>query len=92
TGLAEVARNAGWWWPYERAVVISERPEALHRDEAGRLDHGEGPALAYGDGFALHAWRGMPVPAAFLAELATLTPQRIREEENAELRRVMLEY
>ncbi|MEU3831292.1 DUF6745 domain-containing protein [Streptomyces microflavus] len=92
TGLAEVARNAGWWWPYERAVVISERPEVLHRDEAGRLDHGEGAALAYGDGFALHAWRGMPVPAAFLAELATLTPQRIREEENAELRRVMLEY
>lgn len=92
TGLAEVARNAGWWWPYERAVVISERPEVLHRDEAGRLDHGEGPALAYGDGFALHAWRGMPVPAAFLAELASLTPRRIREEENAELRRVMLEY
>ncbi|MFJ5734402.1 DUF6745 domain-containing protein [Streptomyces microflavus] len=92
TGLAEVARNAGWWWPYERAVVISERPEVLHRDEAGRLDHGEGAALAYGDGFALYAWRGMPVPAAFLAELAALTPQRIREEENAELRRVMLEY
>ncbi|MFC9029340.1 DUF6745 domain-containing protein [Streptomyces arboris] len=92
TGLAEVARNAGWWWPYERVVVISERPEVLHRDEAGRLDHGEGPALAYRDGFALYAWRGMPVPADFLAELASLTPQRIREEENAELRRVMLEY
>ncbi|MET9766085.1 DUF6745 domain-containing protein [Streptomyces sp. NPDC006415] len=92
TGLAEVARNAGWWWPYERAVVITERPDVLHRDEAGRLDHGEGPALAYGDGFALHAWRGMPVPAAFLAELSSLTPERIRVEENAELRRVMLEY
>jgi hypothetical protein len=92
TGLAEVARNAGWWWPYENAVVISERPDVLHRDEAGRLDHGEGPALAYGDGFALHAWRGMPVPAVFLAELSSLTPERIRAEENAELRRVMLEY
>ncbi|MFD8465734.1 DUF6745 domain-containing protein [Streptomyces cyaneofuscatus] len=92
TGLAEVARNAGWWWPYERAVVISERPEVLHRDEAGRLDHGAGPALAYRDGFVLYAWRGMPVPADFLAELASLTPQRIREEENAELRRVMLEF
>jgi hypothetical protein len=91
-GLAAVARNAGWWWPYERSVVISERPDVLHRDEAGRLDHGDGPALAYRDGFELHAWRGMPVPAAFLAELATLTPERIRAEENAELRRVMLEY
>ncbi|MFE7711322.1 DUF6745 domain-containing protein [Streptomyces sp. NPDC057486] len=91
-GLAEVARHAGWWWPYERAVVISERPETLHRDEAGRLDRGDGPALSYRDGFALYAWRGMPVPAEFLAELTTLTPQRIREEENAELRRVMLEF
>ncbi|MEU2132986.1 DUF6745 domain-containing protein [Streptomyces sp. NPDC018352] len=91
-GLAEVARHAGWWWPYERAVVISERPEVLHRDEAGRLDRGDGPALAFRDGFALHAWRGMPVPAEFLEELNSLTPKRIREEENAELRRVMLEF
>ncbi|WP_327340095.1 hypothetical protein OG384_33710 [Streptomyces sp. NBC_01324] len=91
-GMAAVARNAGWWWPYERTVVISERPEELYRDEAGRLDRGDGPALSYRDGFGLYAWRGMPVPAAFLAELTTLTPERIRAEENAELRRVMLEF
>lgn len=90
--LAEVCRSAGWWWPFTRVAVLSERPVALHRDEAGRLDRGDGPALAYPDGFALHAWRGMPVPAAFLAELPSLTPGRIRDEENAELRRVMLEY
>ncbi|WP_055637448.1 DUF6745 domain-containing protein, partial [Streptomyces griseoruber] len=91
-GLATVSRNAGWWWPFARVAVVSERPVALHRDEAGRLDHGDGPALAYPDGFALYAWRGMPVPADFLAELPSLTPERIRAEENAELRRVMLEY
>ncbi|MEV5438734.1 DUF6745 domain-containing protein [Streptomyces sp. NPDC052682] len=90
--LATVCRSAGWWWPYARVAVVAERPVELHRDEAGRLDHGDGPALAYPDGFALHAWRGMPVPAAFLAELPSLTPERIRAEENAELRRVMLEY
>ncbi|NBM16908.1 hypothetical protein GUY61_14995 [Streptomyces sp. GC420] len=91
-GLARVAENAGWWWPYERAAVVCERPTELHRDEAGRLDRGDGPAVAFPDGFALHAWRGMPVPAEFLAELGSLTPERIRQEENAELRRVMLEY
>jgi hypothetical protein len=91
-GLAEVARHAGWWWPYEKGVVICERPVALHRDEAGRLDRSDGPALAYPDGFALYAWRGMPVPAAFLDELSSLTPERIRAETNAELRRVMLEH
>ncbi|MEV1053004.1 DUF6745 domain-containing protein [Streptomyces sp. NPDC049887] len=91
-GLARVAEHAGWWWPFEKAVVICERPVELHRDEAGRLDRGDGPALAFPDGFALHAWRGMPVPAEFLAGLASLTPERIRTEENAELRRVMLEF
>ncbi|MFG2835449.1 DUF6745 domain-containing protein [Streptomyces zaomyceticus] len=92
SGLAAVAGQAGWWWPYENVAVVCERPVELHRDEAGRLDRGDGPALAFADGFALHAWRGMPVPAAFLAGLADLTPERIRKEENAELRRVMLEY
>ncbi|CAM5351720.1 hypothetical protein SAVIM338S_01223 [Streptomyces avidinii] len=91
-GLAAVARSAGWWWPYERLAVLCERPVELHRDEAGRLDRGDGPALAFPDGFALYAWRGMPVPAEFLAGLEALTPERIREEENAELRRVMLEH
>ncbi|PJE99711.1 hypothetical protein CUT44_04240 [Streptomyces carminius] len=91
-GLAAVARAAGWWWPYERVVVVTERPLELHRDEAGRLDRGDGPALVFPDGFALHAWKGMPVPADFLTSLGTLTPERIRAEENAELRRVMLEH
>ncbi|MBO3680895.1 DUF6745 domain-containing protein [Streptomyces sp. NEAU-YJ-81] len=91
-GVAAVARAAGWWWPYEKAVIVAERPVELHRDEAGRLDRGDGPALAFPDGFALYAWRGMPVPAAFLRQLGELTPDRIREEENAELRRVMLEH
>lgn len=91
-GLAAVAAHAGWWWPYEKVAVVCERPVELHRDEAGRLDRGDGPALAFRDGFALYAWRGMPVPAEFLAGLGGLTPERIRAEENAELRRVMLEH
>ncbi|MGP4023689.1 DUF6745 domain-containing protein [Actinomadura sp. 3N407] len=90
-GLAEVARSAGWWWPYERLVVLSERPSDLHRDEPGRLHRGDGPALAYTDGFALHAWRGMPIPPDFVESLTDLTADRITSEENAELRRVMLE-
>ncbi|WP_418960114.1 DUF6745 domain-containing protein [Streptomyces tritici] len=91
-GVAEVAAHAGWWWPYERVAVVCERPVELHRDEAGRLDRGDGPALAFADGFALYAWRGMPVPSDFPEQLAGLTPERIRTEENAELRRVMLEF
>src|SRR5262249_27239401 len=35
SGLAEVARSAGWWWPYEGVVVLTERPVAVHRDNLG---------------------------------------------------------
>ncbi|SEG15269.1 hypothetical protein SAMN04489712_103411 [Thermomonospora echinospora] len=91
-GLAEVARTAGWWWPYERMVVLCERPVELYRDEPGRLHRGDGPALSFPDGFALHAWRGMPIPADFIQTLAGLTADRIQREDNAELRRVMLEH
>jgi uncharacterized protein DUF6745 len=91
-GLATVARSAGWWWPYERAVVLTERPVAVHRDNLGRLHHGDGPALSYSDGWGLHAWRGMPIPAAVAAQLPHLTVEQIRDEANAEVRRVMLEH
>ncbi|GGS49311.1 hypothetical protein GCM10010156_04980 [Planobispora rosea] len=91
-GLAQVAGSAGWWWPFERVAIVCERPAELHRDELSRLHRADGPALLFPDGFAVHAWGGMPVPADFAASMAALTPERIRAEDNAELRRVMLEH
>jgi hypothetical protein len=91
-GVARVARSAGWWWPYERVAVLTERPLALHRDNVGRLHHGNGPALSYPDGWELYAWRGMPIPPEVAAELPHLTVARIQAETNAEVRRVMLEF
>lgn len=91
-GLMSVSRAAGWWWPFERVALICERPAELHHDDLRRLHRAEGPALAFPDGFALHAWHGMPVPRDFGAQMAGLSAQRIRDEPNAELRRVMLEH
>lgn len=90
-GLAAVAAEAGWWWPHENLVIVTRRPAELHREESGRLHRGDGPALAYPGGFELHAWRGMPMPAGFISSLGSLSPERIGQEPNAELRRVMLE-
>ncbi|BCY11149.1 DUF6745 domain-containing protein [Actinoplanes sp. L3-i22] len=92
TGLAEVARHAGWWWANERVAVLTERPRLLARDNVGRLHRGEGAALEFADGYGLWAWRGMPIPVSLAAELPALTVERIQQEENAELRRVMLEH
>ncbi|MEV4011605.1 DUF6745 domain-containing protein [Nonomuraea angiospora] len=91
-GLKRAAERTGWWWPFERLAIVTERPVELHLDDVGRLHRAVGPALSYSDGFALHAWHGMPVPADFGAAMRELTVERIREEENAELRRAMLEH
>ncbi|WP_461110531.1 DUF6745 domain-containing protein [Streptomyces calidiresistens] len=91
-GIAGVTGACGWWWPREDVAILTEPPAELHRDEAGRPDRADGPAIAWSDGFALYAWRGMPVPADFLAGLGGITAERITGEENAELRRVMLEH
>ncbi len=92
SGLAQVARNAGWWWAFDNVAVLSDRHVEVHRDNLGRLHHGDGPALSYPDGFGLHSWRGMPIPPEVAAELPTLTVARIQAETNAEVRRVMLEH
>ncbi|GAA2910931.1 hypothetical protein Acy02nite_75410 [Actinoplanes cyaneus] len=92
TGLAAVARHSGWWWANERVAVLTERPRLLARDNVGRLHRGDGAALDFADGYGLWAWRGMPIPVTLAAELPALTVDRIRREENAEIRRVMLEH
>jgi hypothetical protein len=91
-GLGRMARSVGWWWPFENAVVLTERPLALRLDDRDRLHHGDGPALAYADGFALHSWRGAPLTPEFGRRLAATTPESIRAEENTELRRMMVEH
>mgnify|MGYP000676856941 FL=1 len=65
-GIAEIAQSCGWWWPFERAVILTDRPSEIHRDEANRLHAEKGPALLYRDGWGIHAWHGIRIPAVWL--------------------------
>jgi hypothetical protein len=91
-GLGGVARSAGWWWPYAAVAILTERPVEVRRDNIGRLHASDGPALCYPDGFALHAWHGMPIPAELIDRLAHLTHGRVANEPDPERRHVMLEH
>ena len=50
----------------ERAVILTDRPREIHRDEANRLHAEKGPALLYRDGWGIHAWHGIRIPAVWL--------------------------
>jgi len=85
-GQIEIAKSAGWWWPFEGAVILTERPTALHRDTEFRLHSETGPALLYPDGWGVHAWHGTRVPAHWIEQRATLDPNEVIRHENVEMR------
>ena len=71
--LARIAANCGWVWFFAGAVIITDRPRILRRDDQNRLHCEDGPALEYRDGFAIHAWHGTRIPAEWVEDRASLT-------------------
>ena len=92
TGLIHLAEaGCGWWWPFEKAVILTERPVLLRRDEEHRLHCEDGPALAYADGFAVYAWHGVRVGREIIEHPEQIRPEQVLREQNQEVRRAMLE-
>jgi hypothetical protein len=90
-GLTELAQSAGWFLPHANICWVAERHNVLSRDEQGRLHSLTGPAVAYPDGWSIYAVHGVRVPADVIEEPESVTVARIEKEENAEVRRVMIE-
>jgi hypothetical protein len=70
---------------------VSERPSLLNRDEQGRLHCVDGPAVAYPDGWCIYAVHGVRIPFWIIEHPEQITVAKIQAEENAEIRRVMVE-
>ncbi|MFD3592911.1 DUF6745 domain-containing protein [Nocardia sp. NPDC058640] len=87
--VVRVVRNAGWWWPMDGGLILTERPTVISRDDAGRLHNATGPAVAYPDGFTVWAWHGTLVPE--YAITADWDVERILREYNVEVRRCAIE-
>ena len=90
-GLWLLAQSAGWAIPYRNVCWVSERHDILLRDERGMLHNLIGPAVMYPDGWAIYAVHGVRVPSDIIEKPDMLTKERILGEENAEVRRVMIE-
>jgi Domain of unknown function (DUF6745) len=88
-GLMAVARNAGWWWPSEDFVILTDRPKRIRRDDLGRLHCEDGPALLYRDGWTVYAWRGIRVPASLIESHWTF--DRIMQESDHRIRRCAID-
>jgi hypothetical protein len=87
----QLARAAGPWWAMKGLALVSERPLTASFDAGGRLHAEAGPALAYGDGFTIHAWHGVTVDREVIETPETISVEAIDAESNAERRRVLVE-
>jgi hypothetical protein len=94
----EAMMDAGWIWPHRDFVMIAEPPTELNREEprpnnaVRRLHKEDGPAIKWGDGTCIYFLHGVRVDNPdFIVTPDALTAQRIREEKNAEVRRVMVD-
>jgi len=55
------------------------------------LHNTDGPALAYPDGWSIYAVHGTRLSEWIIEQPEKITPEKIREEANVEIRRVMLD-
>lgn len=89
-GIKGLLMNSGWFWCYEDVIFISERHNVCKVNDFGRLHCDNGPAVAYKDGYAIYAIDGVVVPEKVVMQPETLTIKEIEGEENAEIKRIMI--
>lgn len=91
-GVIGVAKNCGWWAPYEEIVIFQHPPKEVHLDEQHRPHNVEGPAIAYRGGLTkMYAVHGVRLPEYVIERPEEITVEAIRKERNAEVRRIMRE-
>jgi hypothetical protein len=77
-------------WP--DVTILVQHPSIVALDEQRRLHRTDGPALAWPDGYGVYAVHGVQLSSeqghAMVAR--TLTAAQIRDEPNAEVRRVLV--
>ncbi|WP_428673629.1 DUF6745 domain-containing protein [Reyranella sp.] len=88
---ASLGEACSWWMVFDGLCIISDRPRRLSFDAERRL-HGEtGPAIAFSDGWGVHAWHGVRIPAEWINDRASLTAKTALTWRNVEQRRAACE-
>jgi hypothetical protein len=89
--MAQIAQSAGWWWPFAGAVILTDRPDILSRDDQGRLHSLTGPAIRYRDGWGIYAVHGVRVTDLPIERPEEITVAMIDSERNTEMRRILID-
>jgi hypothetical protein len=88
-----LVRSTGPCYPYEKYCLMTERPVRACYDDRELLHSGDGPALAYKDGFSVWAINGVVLPDDIGEQIVMrpweMTQQQIEAIESADVRTIM---
>ena len=89
-GIAELAKNAGWYWPFDEVGVVCDFPSEIHQDDRKRFHNADGPAIGFIDGFGIYCYRNQRVNPDLINDHSKITIQMINEETNQEMRAILI--
>lgn len=87
----EIVASCGHYWPNRHFIMVSERPQAIRRDDAGRLHCETGPSVDYGEAFRIYSWHGTTIPADWIENKGKLDARTALKWNNVEQRRAACE-
>jgi hypothetical protein len=91
-GCKMVAESAGWWWAFDEAAFMSDRPIAIHLDDQNRLHNEDGLAMEFADGRGVASVRGVYIRnSQYVTDKSLLNSTVIMAEQNVEVRRIYCE-
>ena len=87
----QAAIHGGFRVMHEEFCLVSDFPEVLLKDDENRPHCETGPSHRWRDGWSLYHLRGVKVPAEWIEDRKSLTPQMLLTWPNLEQRRVGIE-
>jgi uncharacterized protein DUF6745 len=90
-GLWALAHNASWIVPHAHVCWLMQKPQLIRLDANGRLHALDGPALRYGDGSKIYAWKGILLPARIIEHRERIDVRSIEAAHDPQIRRCMID-
>ena len=87
----DAAIYGGFRWMHEEFCIVSDFPEVLKKDDQNRPHCDNGPSHRWRDGWEIYFIHGVKVNRQIVMHPETITIDQVRQEKNAEVRRVMIE-
>jgi len=76
---------------HENFCIIADRRPIHLKQDSGRINSTNGPAVVWRDGFSLYYWHGVQVPRSWIDHPETVDPRFALNHPNMEMRRCVAE-